>query len=121
MLDPAVFQTNYNMLLHATVDGNIAFVRARNKLTNREVMLLCFVNRVKQPPLVIGGQPQLVEHRVPVCEFVLDDAPAIYEPITEDEKAPDNVVPIRPQAPIADTPPVGFGNVKEDPNGPGAA
>lgn len=132
-MDPAIFQTNFNSLMHAAIDGNIAFVPARNKLTGRDVMLLCFVNTKQHPPLIIGGQARIVEERVPVCEFTMNDALAVYDPIV-DAPAPaeapdptaanDNVVQLRraPAGPIMDTPPAGTGgNVMEEPDGPGAA
>lgn len=128
-MDPAIFQTNFNSLMHAAIDGNIAFVPARNKLTGRDVMLLCFVNTKQHPPLIIGGQARIVEERVPVCEFTMGDAMQVYEPIMDAPAAPvnsepaaDNVVPLRRPGPIMDTPPAGMnGNVVEEPNGPGAA
>jgi hypothetical protein len=128
-MDPAIFQTNFNSLMHAAIDGNIAFVPARNKLTGRDVMLLCFVNTEQRPPLIIGGQGSIVEKHVPVCEFTMSDAMHVYEPIMDEpgspvpqESANDNVVPLRRPGPIMDTPPAGLnGNVVEEPNGPSAA
>jgi len=127
-MDKAVFQTNFNSLMHAALDGNIAFVRAHNKLTNREVYLLCFVNREVRPPLVIGGEARIVERTVPVCEFVLDDAMSVYTALPDGEPKPDpdprpsNIVQLRPPGLIVNTPPAGNdGNVSEVPNGPESA
>lgn len=127
-LDPAIFQTNFNSLMHAAIDGNIRFVPAHNKLTKRDVMLLCFVNIVKAPPVVIGGPARLLEERVPVCEFTLDDAMDIYSPITDTpapaEPLPSNVTMLRSDREphlITRGPDAGNGNVVEAPDGPGAA
>lgn len=131
--DPAVFQTNFNSLMHAAIDGNIRFVPAYNKLTKRDVMLLCFVNTVQAPPVIIGGPGRLIEQRVPVCEFTLDDAMDVYTPIIEttepaasETPLPGNVVEIlRPgRVPhlVTRTPEPGTaGNVVEEPDAPSAA
>lgn len=125
-LDPSVFQTNLNSIMHAAIDGNIRFVPARNNLTGRDVMLLCFVNIIKAPPVIIGGPARLIEQRVPVCEFTLDDAGDVYTPIPETAEPaaplPDNVTALRTPHLVTRTPEPGTaGNVAEESDGPSAA
>ena len=95
MTDPQVFERNLNALLHAAVDGNVRIIEARHKATSEPCVLLCFVNRVKLPPLIIGGSERLAEQIVPVFEFIIGDPTALYTPVVEPPPA-DNVVQLRP-------------------------